>query len=89
VEDTSFRLTLGCPKSIAKQVKDRVRSEPLSNRTKATGALLLSGGAWTPHDLRRTGATMMGDVSVIGRVSFERQRSKLAPCFLSQSFLSR
>ena len=55
-------------KSIAKQVKDRVRNEPLSNRTKATGALLLSGGAWTPHDLRRTGATMMGELGVMGEV---------------------
>lgn len=40
-----------CLKSISKQIKDRVRDEPLSNRTKATGALLLSGGGWTPHDL--------------------------------------
>jgi len=57
-----------CLKSIAKQIKDRVRSQPLSNRTKATGALLLSGGAWTPHDLRRTGATMMGELGVMGEV---------------------
>jgi integrase len=57
-----------CLKSIAKQIKDRVRNEPLSNRTKATGALLLSGGAWTPHDLRRTGATMMGELGVMGEV---------------------
>jgi integrase len=55
-------------KSIAKQIKDRVRSEQLHNRTKATGALLLSGGAWTPHDLRRTGATMMGELGVMGEV---------------------
>ncbi|PLY12824.1 MAG: hypothetical protein C0631_15860 [Sedimenticola sp.] len=57
-----------CLKSIAKQVKDRQRDKPLSNRTKATGALLLSGGGWTPHDLRRTGATMMGELGVIGEV---------------------
>ncbi len=57
-----------CLKSITKQIKDRMRDEPLSNRTKATGALLLSGGAWTPHDLRRTGATMMGELGVIGEV---------------------
>jgi integrase len=57
-----------CLKSITKQIKDRVRDEPLSNRTKATGALLLSGGAWTPHDLRRTGATMMGELGVMGEV---------------------
>lgn len=57
-----------CLKSISKQIKDRVRDEPLSNRTKSTGALLLSGGGWTPHDLRRTGATMMGELGVIGEV---------------------
>lgn len=57
-----------CPKSIAKQIKDRVRDEPLSNRSQATGALLLPGGGWTPHDLRRTGATMMGELGVMGEV---------------------
>jgi integrase len=57
-----------CLKSITKQIKDRVRDEPLSNRTKATASLLLSGGAWTPHDLRRTGATMMGELGVMGEV---------------------
>jgi len=36
----------------------------MKNRSKATGALLLTGGAWTPHDLRRTGATMMGTLGV-------------------------
>jgi integrase len=55
-------------KSISKQIKDRVRSEPLANRTNATGALLLAGGGWTPHDLRRTGATMMGELGVMGEV---------------------
>jgi hypothetical protein len=24
------------------------------------------GGGWTPHDLRRTGATMMGELGVMG-----------------------
>ncbi len=58
-----------CLKSIAKQIKDRVRSEPLANRAMAVvGTLLLSGGAWTPHDLRRTGATMMGELGVMGEV---------------------
>ena len=57
-----------CLKSITKQIRDQVRSEPLSNRTNATGALLLSGGGWTPHDLRRTGATMMGELGAIGEV---------------------
>lgn len=51
-------------KSITKQVNDRQRTEPMTNRSKATGTLLLSGGKWTPHDLRRTGATIMGDLGI-------------------------
>lgn len=57
-----------CLRSISKQIKDRVRDEPLSHRTKATGALMLTGGAWTPHDLRRTGSTLMGELGVMGEV---------------------
>ena len=57
-----------CLKSISKQIKDRTRDTALSNRTLATGSLLLSGGAWTPHDLRRTGATLMGELGVMGEV---------------------
>ncbi len=57
-----------CLKSITKQINDRMRDEPHSHRTKATGALLLTGGAWTPHDLRRTGATLMGELGVMGEV---------------------
>ena len=55
-------------KSITKQIKDRIRSEPLENRTTACSTLLLSGGSWTPHDLRRTGATMMGELGAMGEV---------------------
>ena len=36
----------------------------MKNRAKATGVLILPGGEWTPHDLRRTGATMMGSLGV-------------------------
>jgi len=58
-----------CPKSIAKQIKDRVRSEALIGRSSsAAGTLSLSGGDWTPHDLRRTGATMMGELGIMGEV---------------------
>jgi integrase len=51
-------------KSASKQVGDRQRTTPMKNRSHATGALLLRGGKWTPHDLRRTGATMMGTLGV-------------------------
>jgi integrase len=49
-------------KTIAKQIADRQRSEgdePLSKRSKQSTVLLSEGGRWTPHDLRRTGATQM------------------------------
>lgn len=55
-----------CLKSLAKQVGDRQRgdSEPMSKRSKLTRSLQLPKGKWTPHDLRRTGATLMGKLGV-------------------------
>lgn len=59
-----------CPKTITKQVADRQRNnEPHSNRTKQTNALILSKGVWRPHDLRRTGATMMNTLGVLPEVA--------------------
>lgn len=54
------------PKSLAKQVGDRQRVglEPMKGRTPLTESLVLTRGKWTPHDLRRTGATMMGTLGV-------------------------
>jgi integrase len=46
-------------KVLTKMVGDRQRDQPLKGRAKASGALLLARGRWTPHDLRRTMATMM------------------------------
>lgn len=57
-----------CEKSISKQIHDRQRATPLKGRSKHTATLLLSGGPWTPHDLRRTGATLMGELGVDGDV---------------------
>jgi integrase len=57
-----------CLKSISKQIRDRQRLTAMSNRTKQTGILLLSGGEWTAHDLRRTGATLMGELGIIPEV---------------------
>jgi integrase len=50
-----------CVKSFGKQLGDRQREpeERMSNRTKATTSLVLPGGKWTAHDLRRTAATVM------------------------------
>ncbi len=55
-----------CTKSLAKQIGDRQRGEkpPMACRSKNINALELEGGKWTPHDLRRTGATIMGVLGV-------------------------
>lgn len=52
-----------CIKSTTKQIRDRQLTaqgrKPMANRTKRCDALILAGGDWVPHDLRRTGATML------------------------------
>lgn len=66
-----------CVKSISKQVGDRQimfkkdraggPRKPMKNRSKDGNALVLANGkngAWTPHDLRRTSATLMQSVGV-------------------------
>lgn len=60
-----------CPKTITVQLGDRQRPEqnPLSKRVAATTALVLSGGRWTPHDLRRTAATMMVSLGALPEVA--------------------
>ena len=55
-------------KTITKQVRDRQRTEQLKGRAKPSEVLALSGGDWTSHDLRRTGATLMGELGVAGDV---------------------
>jgi integrase len=54
-----------CEKSISKQVDGRQNSVVHQNRTKHNDALMLPGGKWTPHDLRRSGATLMGNLGVL------------------------
>lgn len=60
-----------CLKSVSKMVGDRQaqfkkRTKSLSKRTQDNSLVLSSGrqGAWTPHDLRRTGATLMQKLGV-------------------------
>jgi integrase len=53
-----------CEKSITKQIGGRQTENILSNRSQHNQALVLTGGNWTPHDLRRTGATLMGDLGI-------------------------
>ncbi|CAM5208652.1 hypothetical protein OURE66S_02632 [Oligella ureolytica] len=61
-----------CLKTITKQVGDRQvmfkdRSAPLKSRVCDNSLVLSKGlaGEWTPHDLRRTGATMMQSLGVL------------------------
>jgi integrase len=62
--DTSNHVSV---KTVSKQVGDRQikfkNRKALQNRVNSN-ALTLDGGAWTPHDLRRTGATMMQSLGV-------------------------
>lgn len=53
-------------KTITKLVADRQRGdkEAMCNRSPHIKALILPGGKWTPHDLRRTAATMMVQLGV-------------------------
>jgi integrase len=57
-------------KTFAKQLSDRQREpdKKMNRRANATKALELPGGRWTPHDLRRTTATMMAQLGVSGDV---------------------
>ncbi|WP_310459762.1 tyrosine-type recombinase/integrase [Sphaerotilus sp.] len=59
-----------CVKSFAKQLSDRQRTdeERMSNRSKSVDALALPGGRWTPHDLRRTAASLMAGLGISGDV---------------------
>lgn len=53
-----------CDKSLSKQIDGRQNAVIHSNRSMNNTALTLPNGKWTPHDLRRTGATIMGNLGV-------------------------
>jgi integrase len=56
-------------RNITKQVGDRQsQDEPLKGRTKNNQTLILPHGRWTPHDLRRTGASLMVELGVMPEV---------------------
>jgi len=61
-----------CVKTVTKQIGDRQRAGntvPLSGRSSYIDALSLPGGKWTPHDLRRTAATLMTALGVLPDVA--------------------
>ncbi|MEY8689649.1 MAG: tyrosine-type recombinase/integrase [Leptothrix sp. (in: b-proteobacteria)] len=59
-----------CVKSFGKQISDRQREpdQRMSGRSKNTEALMLPGGKWTAHDLRRTAGTLMASMGISGDV---------------------
>lgn len=61
-----------CTKTVTKQLGDRQRQpdqKMMSNRSSKSQSLLLKAGKWTPHDLRRTGATIMTALGVLPEVA--------------------
>lgn len=68
-----------CIKSFGKQLADRQRppEKKMRNRAKNTQALVLAGGKWTAHDLRRTAATLMAGLGVSTDVIDECLNHKL------------
>lgn len=62
-----------CPKTVTKQLGDRQRPglKPMKGRAKVelSATLVLIGGKWGPHDLRRTAATMMVALGVLPEVA--------------------
>lgn len=59
-----------CSKTVTKQIGDRQReASPMKGRSKSSKSLTLAGGKWTPHDLRRTGATLMVASGVLPEVA--------------------
>jgi len=59
-----------CVKSFGKQLADRQRPADMrmSGRSKQTESLMLPGGKWTAHDLRRTAGTLMASLGISGDV---------------------
>jgi integrase len=83
-----------CVKSVSKQIGDRQtqfknRSGPLKNRKHDNSLVLSEGkaGAWTPHDLRRTAATMMQQLGVQPDVIDRCQNHVLAGSRVRRAYL--
>ena len=78
-----------CVKSTTKQIRDRQLTAPgrtpMSNRSKRADALILSGGDWVPHDLRRTGSTMMQPLGVTPQ-TIERVLNHVEPNKLRRTY---
>lgn len=84
-----------CIKSFGKQLADRQRppEKKMRNRAKNTQALVLAGGKWTAHDLRRTAATLMAGLGVSTDVIDEclnhKLQSKVARVYIKDRRLTQ
>src|SRR5690606_31782989 len=59
-------------RTVTNQLRDRQLAagrKILANRSVRQQTLVLPGGKWTPHDLRRTGATVMAALGVLPEVA--------------------
>lgn len=80
-------------KSVSKQIGDRQhrfkQRKALSNRRNDNSLVLSKGenGEWTPHDLRRTGATMMQALGVMPDVIDRCQNHVLAGSRVRRHYL--
>lgn len=80
-------------KSVSKQIGDRQhrfkQRKALSNRRNDNSLVLSNGvnGEWTPHDLRRTGATMMQALGVMPDVIDRCQNHVLAGSRVRRHYL--
>lgn len=84
-----------CEKSITKQIGDRQLADdrkPMSGRSKYCRTLKLADGKWTPHDLRRTGATIMGNLGirpdVIEKCLNHIEQNKMKKTYQHQSLIA-
>jgi integrase len=83
-----------CVKSVSKQIGDRQmqfkhRAGPLKNRRHDNSLTLANGvnGEWTPHDLRRTAATMMQALGVLPDIIDRCQNHVLAGSRVRRHYL--
>lgn len=68
-----------CPKTISKLIGERQlgpNAKQLKNRTRDHSSLILPGGRWTVHDLRRTASTQMQMLGISPHVIDECQNHR-------------
>jgi len=77
---------------ITRQIYDRQHEPQGPRRCTEPQALALPGGNWTPHDLRRTGATLMGELGIIPQIIERclnhREQSKIVRIYQRQELVA-